>query len=406
MASILALEYITSGFSGDEEDFRIAMEGYAMLKCLTEDIKASKHSITVMVHRRIQNVYPIEADRIVLVDKHENPYIILKKVASQFNYVITIAPAQQLPEIINLVGKAGGRCLGPCLEAVRTCSDKYLLYKALKRINKPTPKTVKSTFKLEEVRRKIKDIKPPFVVKPVDGVGCIGTSLVKDVNDLEKAVTKVKNSTVQNYFIIQEYINGINASACIIGNGLDTKILSVNRQYVTLKSPNKESSYSGGLIPIKPNRNIVDTLVETMKALKCLNGFIGVDFIISNNTPYITDVNPRITTSYIGLRKIINVNIPDTVIDGNINVNIECNGYAIIKKIKARRRIKAKTLDQLTRRDNIFINPMVVLSGVRGGEELALLIAKGRTIRDAEKEIGKLKLEVEGYFSSKDFIHV
>jgi len=403
MASILALEYATSSFSG-WEGFRAAMEGYAMLKCISKDVSL-KHSVTVMVGSNIQNIYPIEADRIILISKHENPYIILKKLASQFDYVITIAPAQKLPEIIGIVEKNGGKSLGPCLKTVRTCSNKYLLYRALKRGNIPTPKTHRSTFKLEEALIKAKEINPPFVVKPVDGVGCIGVSLVNDVNDMGKAVIKAKSNTLKNYFIIQEFINGVNASACIIGNGLNVKILSINLQYIDLKTPDRESSYNGGLIPTKLNGNILNILIEAMKTLKCLYGFIGVDFITSNNTPYITDVNPRITTSYIGLRKIVNVNIPDMIISGNIDVDVKYNGYSIIKKIKANRRIRVKTLDKFVDKDNIFINPMVALSGVEKGEEIALITANNLTMEGARSEFEKLKLEVENYFSSKSFIH-
>ncbi len=397
MASILVLEYATSGFSYWRE-FRAATEGYAMLKCISRDL-SPKHNATIMVSSEIQNIYPIEADRIILINKHENPYIKLKKLTSQFHYTIAIAPAQKLPEIISIIGKAGGRSLGPCLESVKTCSNKYLLYKALRRGNIPTPKTARSTFKLEDILIKIRRIKSPFVIKPVDGVGCIGSSLVNNINNLWKAVIKVKNNTLKNYFIIQEFISGVNASACIIGNGLNIKILSINLQYVDLKPPDRESSYNGGLIPIKLDGNISNTLVEAVKTLKCLNGFIGLDFIISNNTPYITDINPRITTSYIGLRRIINVNIPDMIINGNVDLNIEYDGYSIIKKIKAKKSVKARTLDRFIGEDSIFINPMIALSGIKRGEEIALITANNITIEKTEEEIEKLKLEVENYFN-------
>ncbi|MEM2710099.1 MAG: ATP-grasp domain-containing protein [Candidatus Methanomethylicia archaeon] len=404
MASILVLEYATSGFSSWKE-FRAAMEGYAMLKCISRDL-SSKHNTTIMVSSEIQNIYPIEADEILLIGKHENPYIKLKRLASQFNYTIVIAPAQKLPEIIGIIERAGGKSIGPCLEVVKTCSNKYLLYKALRRENISTPKTVKSTFKLEEILMKTRRIKPPFVIKPVDGVGCIGVSLINNISDTEKAIIKAKNNTLKNYFIIQEFIDGVNASACIVGDGLNVKVLSINLQYVDLKPPEGESSYNGGLIPIKLDGKILNTLVEATRRLKCLNGFIGLDFIISNNIPYIVDVNPRITTSYIGLRRVVNINIPNMVVNRNVDVNIEYSGYSIIRKIKAKRKVKVKTLDRFIGRDNVFINPIVVLNSVKRGEELALITANSITVEKTEREVERLKLEVEDYFNSKSFINV
>ncbi|MBO7732018.1 MAG: ATP-grasp domain-containing protein, partial [Methanobrevibacter sp.] len=46
-----------------------------------------------------------------------------------------------------------------------------------------------------------------------------------------------------------------------------------------------------------------------------LKGFVGIDFIIEDDYIYLLEINSRFTTSYVGLQKIININIAKTIID-------------------------------------------------------------------------------------------
>ena len=46
-----------------------------------------------------------------------------------------------------------------------------------------------------------------------------------------------------------------------------------------------------------------------------MKGFIGVDFVVEDDYIYLLEINSRFTTSYVGLQKIININIAKTIID-------------------------------------------------------------------------------------------
>ena len=54
-------------------------------------------------------------------------------------------------------------------------------------------------------------------------------------------------------------------------------------------------------------------------------GFIGVDAIITDSNIFFLEINPRLTTSYIGLRKTLGINpfrfFSDNIIDYDITQN-------------------------------------------------------------------------------------
>ena len=55
-------------------------------------------------------------------------------------------------------------------------------------------------------------------------------------------------------------------------------------------------------------------------AIPGLNGYVGVDVIIDNGHIYVVEINPRVTTSYIALREILNKNPADLILNNALNI--------------------------------------------------------------------------------------
>ena len=58
-----------------------------------------------------------------------------------------------------------------------------------------------------------------------------------------------------------------------------------------------------------------DISKDIIKSINGLYGFIGIDYIISKNEIYFVEINSRITTPYIVLHNIVNVNLTQTIIE-------------------------------------------------------------------------------------------
>jgi len=91
--------------------------------------------------------------------------------------------------------------------------------------------------------------------------------------------------------------------------------------------------YNGGKVPYEHGlsddaKDIARKAVESVKGLK---GYVGVDLLLdeAHEEIYILEINPRLTTSYVALRRLLNFNLGEAIIDavnGELPVKIELEG--------------------------------------------------------------------------------
>ena len=75
-------------------------------------------------------------------------------------------------------------------------------------------------------------------------------------------------------------------------------------------------SYDGGCVPFEhPLKQEAFTLTEKVVESFGLRGYVGVDFVLAEDKAFVVDVNPRLTTSYVGLREVAGFNVAQAVID-------------------------------------------------------------------------------------------
>ena len=84
-----------------------------------------------------------------------------------------------------------------------------------------------------------------------------------------------------------------------------------------MKIDENGGEYLGGYVPYEhPLKDkIFKYAKKACEFVPGLKGFVGIDFIIEDDYIYLLEINSRFTTSYVGLQKIININIAKTIID-------------------------------------------------------------------------------------------
>jgi len=120
---------------------------------------------------------------------------------------------------------------------------------------------------------------------------------------------------IKSSHIATEYIKGEHLSVSLIC-GKEQLPLTVNAQRMEI-DPTKDASkieYCGCTTPYKTDREqeLYDVAKKATRALGC-NGYIGVDIILGDR-PYIVDVNPRPTTSLVGITKIMDKEIAELLL--------------------------------------------------------------------------------------------
>jgi predicted ATP-grasp superfamily ATP-dependent carboligase len=353
---ILIHEYITGGgWKEAEMPPGLASEGFLMLSALLEDfMKWGKLTVCTTLDKRVAGT-SIKADNITVIypDEYEET---LSRLARECDYAIVIAPESNgiLADLHMLMRDNNAIYLGCDIGAIHITGDKWECYKILSKAGLPLPATnivEKGSCPAIAIRKR--PIKPlsanrldietgrpinfPLILKPVDGVGCEGVNLIKDETTLKDILEH--DPAYGNRALLQEYIKGEHLSVSIISAGNKFIILSLNRQHISEGMPFK---YSGGEIMQPPDKedelhHIVRKIIEIIPGLK---GYFGVDLIRSNDGYKIIEINPRLTTSYTGLRKVINFNLAEAIHDSVVNNRLPekvkiLGNYTFSKKMPA-----------------------------------------------------------------------
>jgi predicted ATP-grasp superfamily ATP-dependent carboligase len=344
--NLLILEYFSGGGYADQKlSASILSEAYGMGRSLISDCKAAEHNVTTLLDSRIKEFNSsIEADKIVTISSPKEFYAKLEDLSGRVDAVYVIAPesGQVLEKLVGTVEASGGTSLNCEIDAIKRVSNKMRTYDTLKQIGLKTPETVLLDIneKTENISHLTNELGYPMVFKPLDGISCDGVSILKDGGDLAGAVKKVALASMNKQFIAQKLISGEAASACVISTGDRALSVTLNRQFVTLASPDEQSGYYGGAVPFdhKLEEKALKAAEKAVEAVSGLKGYVGIDMILTDKEPIIIEINPRLTVSYIGLRKAANFNPAETIISAVIRrklpSNIQNRGYVFFAKVQ------------------------------------------------------------------------
>ena len=70
-------------------------------------------------------------------------------------------------------------------------------------------------------------------------------------------------------------------------------------------------SYHGGRVPFDhPLRALAFRRAEeVVRAIHGLKGYVGIDMVLTDREAVVIEVNPRVTTSYVGVRQVLRQNL-------------------------------------------------------------------------------------------------
>jgi predicted ATP-grasp superfamily ATP-dependent carboligase len=184
---------------------------------------------------------------------------------------------------------AGCRLLGPAPQAIRLTADKWELHRFWEARRIPTPLTWRHTDRAP--------LPAPWIRKHRFGAGSLDLQLIQDV------------SAAAPHHLLQQYIPGTPASIglLITAQGAALPLLpSVQRI-----SSDGAFSYLGGEFCLNENEiaRLQALARSAVAAIAGLQAYVGVDAILGEDVDGSLDraieINPRITTSYLGLRAML-----------------------------------------------------------------------------------------------------
>lgn len=302
MIHALITEYFCATFQDDELP-EIALEGYAMLRTLIESLcKIRSVKIHTIISKKLLNILELPNNVNIIEVCSEDEFLNKIDVVSKTcDLAYLIAPPNELSQIVSLTSCSV--CSFKDKNYVIDFSNKLKTIENLYTIDDvKIPKTlvVRKNVEFHELLK----LKPPLIVKPVDNTGGIGQKIITKLDEISLAIDYAFRNTSRNIILIQEFINGIHASISVIG--YDDRIICIVPNIQLLTFQDNYVKYFGGITPLTKYYdtmlNIVQKIVKRFK----IQGYIGIDIVVKDNDVYIIEVNPRITTSIIGIDKVVN----------------------------------------------------------------------------------------------------
>ena len=299
---ILVYEYISSGvLAGQAIDPSLKREGLAMVRALVTDL-ANNLGLTL--------VLPLDPSLLpgwppgvcpIPVQGQEQERQVIQEVLKQVDAAIFIAPefGGILEERCCWCEEAGVPLLGPASLAVRMASDKQALANVWHQAGVPTPPCLdQPTY--------------PCVLKPRDGAGSQATFLLHSDADLRQATRQASEEGWQGPLLLQQYVVGEPVSVAFLLGTQGAKALPAVRQRLSVDG---RFHYLGGQLPLLPNldqraRHLAWRAISVVPGLR---GYVGVDLVLGE-TDMAIEINPRLTTSYVGYRALARFNLAQALL--------------------------------------------------------------------------------------------
>ncbi len=214
------------------------------------------------------------------------------------------------------VEESGGRLLGPAVAAVRLTGDKLALARHLGAHGIPTPPSASWPL------TRMPEWPFPLVWKPRHGAGSQATFLVTDAAELAGCASRAASEGWHAEAIVQPFVPG---------RAVSVALLVGPRQVVPLLPAAQDLStegrfrYRGGRLPLPEElaARAARLAGRAVRAVPGLRGYVGVDLVLGaaadGSQDWVIEINPRLTTSYVGLRALAESNLADSllrVIDG------------------------------------------------------------------------------------------
>lgn len=300
---VLVFEYITGGgLRGERLPESLLREGGLMLEAVVGDLLDIEGiSVTVLRDDRLPPLPPPAGLSVCPVVSAAHLPALWREALEASDAVFPVAPegGGVLEGLCQDVEQAGKCLLNTPSAGVRLAASKFQTAQRLASHGVPVVQTRR--WSGETPTR-------PCVVKPDDGAGCGGVQILGDDNTgLDLAVG--------TDWVVQPLEEGEALSLSGLFSSGRGRLLSCNRQMI-------ERGRSGFVLrgcqvnALRDDEGRWQGLLDDIaRAVPELWGYAGVDLVLGGAGPKVLEINPRLTTSYAGLRRALGCNPASLVLD-------------------------------------------------------------------------------------------
>jgi tyramine---L-glutamate ligase len=278
-------------------------EGAAMARALAADFALLDDcQVSLLRDMRLDEPPPPRC-RIVEVDSYAHARSEFERQALRSDYTLVIAPELDgiLTRTIRQLEQLGRPSLNASCDFVKLAANKQHTAALLNQAGIAVPEAVLLPADTDKLPV---DFPYPGVLKPLDGAGSQHTLLVEGPGDLPPPYPWPRR--------LERYIPGQPASVAFFCSAYSQVPLPPCWQRL---SSDGRFQYLGGSLILEPS--LVDRATRlasrALAALPPAAGYVGIDLVLGEaldgSADVVLEVNPRPTTSYVGLREAVHENL-------------------------------------------------------------------------------------------------
>jgi predicted ATP-grasp superfamily ATP-dependent carboligase len=307
---VFAYEFITGGgLLHTTLPQSLAIEGEMMINALVDDL-ARIPGIDAMVSRDPRLAFDKTGIECVSPHDGEDPFVAFARGVSLCDAVWPIAPETGgvLEELSRIVIEEGRLLLGSHPDAVAIAASKSRTIEVLERAGVPCVPVFTDPSR-------VIPIPGSWVIKPDDGAGCADASVVSSWQDARGWL----DARLGEGFVAQPWCDGASVSLSMLCIDGKSTLLSCNQQHVRRRDSRLELEG----ITVNAFEDALGTFANLAQRIAAvmprLFGYVGVDLVAAEAGPLVLEINPRLTTSYCGLREALGLNPAELIISATRN---------------------------------------------------------------------------------------
>ena len=316
---LFVTEFITGGgFANHPLPEGLKQEGLLMLNSVLADC-SRMHDIqlTTCLDPRIEltdadvDIHPVEES----IDYMQ----LVFQLAHQSDCVWVIAPESSgvLESLVSRLTEENISTINCDADSIRVAGDKIKCAAQLLEAGLSTA----VNFSSAEAQRYAQKT----VIKSRFGVGCEGLKIC------DSGALGLECIDDFNQWVVQPYIEGEHLSLSLLCYAGEAKILSCNKQVFSGDNePKLQACQVNALSINKQMETLANNIANTLPGLA---GYVGIDLINTGSDYIVIDINPRLTSSYVGLSEVL-INNPaelciQTILDQKLPENIMRNSEIV-----------------------------------------------------------------------------
>jgi len=299
---ILVFEYITGGGLNKQElPDSLAKEGRMMLQALLDNLSLlSNIKVELLLDWRFFGKLDTHMMNVFLIHPHHDFSTQYKQLAQTCDAVWPIAPESDgiLQNLCKIAEQYGCKLLTSSSSAVAITANKLTTYQILHQNHIATVPT-----QLFNPSMSYPD--DLWMLKPIDGVGCADSFLCSGQNGFKQLAEQVD-------YIIQPHIEGKKTSlSCLFKEG-KVWLLSANLQHFTIA--NNQYHLAAVTVNCANTESYQSLASDIGRTFPDLWGYVGIDLIETPEQILVLEINPRLTSSFVGIRAALGLNVAELVL--------------------------------------------------------------------------------------------